>query len=122
MIGTCRTFLCRSSSCGSIAISEVQDSVCELPHARDFLAFCRSRSLRTFLLSTIHGDHFAVQAAVTGFGRYLDRAYVDMRDKREKIHEILEENDLEPTATLFVGDMQHDIKTAKHVEFIRAPC
>ena len=93
---------------------EVQDSVCELPHARCFLEFCRRRALRTFLLSTIHGDHFAVQAAVTGFGRYLDRAYVDVRDKRLKIHEVLEENDLEPAATLFVGDMQHDIETAKH--------
>ena len=93
---------------------QVQDSVCELPHARDFLQFCRRRSLRTFLLSTIHGEHFAVQAALTGFGRYLDRSYVAVRDKRQKIHEILEENDLEPGATLFVGDMQHDIETAKH--------
>jgi len=93
---------------------QVQDSVCELPHARDFLEFCRSRSLRTFLLSTVHGDHFAVQAAVTGFGQYLDRCYVAVRDKRRKIHEILQENDLEPGATLFVGDMQHDIETAKH--------
>ncbi len=93
---------------------QVQDSVCELPHARDFLEFCRSRSLRTFLLSTVHGDHFAVQAAVTGFRQYIDRLYVAVRDKRRKIHEILEENDLEPGATLFVGDMQHDIETAKH--------
>jgi phosphoglycolate phosphatase len=47
---------------------DVQDSVCPLPHARDFLEFCRSRGLRTFLLSTIHRDHFAVQSEVTGFG------------------------------------------------------
>ncbi len=37
-----------------------------------------------------------------------------MRDKRKKIHEILDENGLEPPETLFVGDMQHDIETAKH--------
>ncbi|MGO8677414.1 MAG: HAD family hydrolase [Limisphaerales bacterium] len=93
---------------------QVQDSVCELPHAREFLEFCRSRALRTFLLSTVHGDHFTVQAAVTGFQQFIDRAYVAVRDKRQKIHEVLEENGLEPRATLFVGDMQHDIETAKH--------
>ncbi len=93
---------------------QVQDSVCELPHARDFLEFCRARGLRTFLLSTVHRDHFAVQCAATGFDKYLDKPYVSVWDKRKKIHEILEENGLEPDETLFVGDMQHDIETARH--------
>src|ERR1041385_745640 len=93
---------------------QVQESVCALPHARDFLEFCRARKLRTFLLSTVHRDHFAVQAAATGFGSYLDRPYLNVWDKRKKIHEILEENQLEPTETLFIGDMQHDIETARH--------
>jgi phosphoglycolate phosphatase-like HAD superfamily hydrolase/ADP-ribose pyrophosphatase YjhB (NUDIX family) len=93
---------------------EVQGSVCALPHARDFLEFCRARKLRTFLLSTVHRDHFAVQSAITGFGPYLDKPYVNVWDKREKIHEILEENALAPDETLFIGDMQHDIETARH--------
>jgi phosphoglycolate phosphatase len=93
---------------------QVQDSVCELPHAREFLEFCRKRKVRCFLLSTIHGDHFAVQAAVTRFGEYLERPYIEVRDKRKKIHEILEENRLVPDQTLFIGDMQHDIETARH--------
>jgi phosphoglycolate phosphatase-like HAD superfamily hydrolase/ADP-ribose pyrophosphatase YjhB (NUDIX family) len=93
---------------------QVQDSVCALPHARDFLEFCRQHKRRTFLLSTVHRDHYAVQAAVTGFAEYLEKAYVNIWDKREKIHEILEENHLEPGETIFIGDMQHDIETAKH--------
>jgi phosphoglycolate phosphatase-like HAD superfamily hydrolase/ADP-ribose pyrophosphatase YjhB (NUDIX family) len=93
---------------------QVQDSVCELPHAREFLEFCRKHELRTFLLSTVHADHFAVQAAVTGFGEFLEKAYVGIWDKRKKIHELLTENRLEPGETLFIGDMQHDIDTAKH--------
>jgi phosphoglycolate phosphatase-like HAD superfamily hydrolase/ADP-ribose pyrophosphatase YjhB (NUDIX family) len=93
---------------------EVQGSVCALPHAREFLEFCRARKLRTFLLSTVHGDHFAVQSAITGFGPYLDKPYVNVWDKREKIHEILKENSLVPDETLFIGDMQHDIETARH--------
>jgi phosphoglycolate phosphatase len=93
---------------------EVQGSVCALPHALEFLEFCRASSLRTFLLSTVHRDHFAVQSAVTGFGPYLDKPYVNVWDKRQKIHEILKENGLAAQETLFVGDMQHDIETARH--------
>jgi phosphoglycolate phosphatase-like HAD superfamily hydrolase/ADP-ribose pyrophosphatase YjhB (NUDIX family) len=91
-----------------------QDSVCELPHARDFLEFCRQKKMRTFLLSTVHADHFKVQCGVTGFDVYLDRPYTDVWDKREKIHQILRENGLKPAETLFIGDMEHDIATAKH--------
>jgi phosphoglycolate phosphatase-like HAD superfamily hydrolase/ADP-ribose pyrophosphatase YjhB (NUDIX family) len=93
---------------------QVQDSVCELPHARRFLEFCRERKLRTFLLSTVHREHFAVQAGVTGFDEYLEKPYVNVWDKRKKIHEILLENGLAPEETLFIGDMQHDIETARH--------
>ena len=93
---------------------QVQDSVCPLPHAREFLEFCRSRQMRMFLLSTIHRDHFAVQVGVTGFGEYLEKAYVNIWDKRKKIHEIISENKLNPAETVFIGDMQHDIETAKH--------
>jgi phosphoglycolate phosphatase-like HAD superfamily hydrolase/ADP-ribose pyrophosphatase YjhB (NUDIX family) len=93
---------------------QVQDEVCELPHAREFLEFCRAQKLRTFLLSTVHEEHFAVQCAATGFGKYLDKPYIGVWDKRQKIHEILEENHLDPKETLFIGDMQHDIETAKH--------
>jgi phosphoglycolate phosphatase len=93
---------------------QTQDSVLELPYARDFLEFCRARHLRTFLLSTIHRDHFLIQGRSTGLEAFLDRPYTDVWDKRKKIHEILAENQLVPDETLFIGDMQHDIETAKH--------
>ena len=93
---------------------QVQASVCELPHAREFLEFCRERELRTFLLSTVHRDHFAVQDAGIGFGKFLDRPYIEVWDKRKKIHDILLENNLQADETLFIGDMQHDIETARH--------
>jgi phosphoglycolate phosphatase len=93
---------------------QIQHSVNELPHAREFLEFCRRRSLRTFLLSTIHRDHFAVQTARNGFAQFLDRPYLEVWDKRTKIREILAENKLRSQETLFIGDMQHDIETAKH--------
>ncbi len=91
-----------------------QTSVVELPHARKFLEFCRAHKLRTFLLSTVHGDHFKVQCQGNRFDLFLDRPYTDVWDKREKIHEILHDNKLKPEETLFIGDMEHDIATAKH--------
>ncbi len=93
---------------------QVQHLACELPHARDMLLFCRGRGLRTFLLSTIHRDHFAAQSALTGFDRFFDHSYIEVRDKRTKILEIVQQHGLNADQTLFVGDMQHDIETARH--------
>jgi phosphoglycolate phosphatase len=93
---------------------EVQESVVGLPHAREFLELCRRQGIRTFLLSAVHPDHFAVQSAATGFGGFIDHPYIGVWDKRRKIHEILAEHALDPAHTLFIGDMQHDIDTAKH--------
>jgi len=91
-----------------------QNSVVELPHAREFLEFCRAHRCRTFVLSTIHGEHFKAQCLCNGFDAFIERPYTDVWDKRKKIHEILRENNLLPEETLFIGDMEHDIATAKH--------
>ncbi len=91
-----------------------QTSVCELPHARDFLEFCRAQKMRMFVLSSVHQDHFAVQCGVTGFDAFLEKPYTGVADKREKIHEILRQHRLDPAETLFIGDMEHDIETARH--------
>lgn len=90
------------------------DAVTELPHARAFLQRCRQRALRLFVLSSVHRDHWAAQTALTGFAPFFERPYIEVWDKRTKILEILEENRLKPEETLFVGDMQHDIETARH--------
>lgn len=93
---------------------QVQDSVCPLPHARAFLEFCKVRGIRTFLLSTVHERHFGVQAKASGLGDFIEVPYIGIRDKRQKIHEILQTHRLAPDETLFIGDMQHDIETARH--------
>lgn len=93
---------------------EVQDSVVALPHARGFLEFCRARGVRTLVLSTVHHEHFASQNRKVGFEGFLDRPYVGVWDKRQKIHELLAENGLVAAETLLIGDMAHDIETARH--------
>ncbi|MBM3829429.1 MAG: NUDIX domain-containing protein [Verrucomicrobia bacterium] len=93
---------------------EVQDLVEPLPHAREFLLFCRERGVRTFLLSTVHPEHWETQAARADFGQFIDRPYTGVWDKREVIRQLVVENGLDPQATIFIGDMAHDIETAKH--------
>jgi phosphoglycolate phosphatase len=89
-------------------------TVVELPHAREFLNFCRAHAKRMFLLSAIHPEHFAAQTAINGFDLFFERAYTAVWDKRAKIGELLAENKLERAETIFIGDMQHDIETGKH--------
>lgn len=91
-----------------------QESVVALPHAREFLVFCRRRALRTFVLSTVHPDYFALQARAAGFDQFIDKPYPGVWDKRQRIGQLLAENQLAPAETLFIGDMQHDIETARH--------
>jgi len=92
----------------------LQENIPLLPHARDILDYCQSQKMKIFLLSTIHAEHYEVQATRLGVKDYFTKAYVQALDKRKTIHLLLAEWDLDPAETLFVGDMQHDIETAKH--------
>ena len=96
----------------------VQDTVTPLPHAREFLEFCRQQGLRTFLLSAVHPTLFAQQEKTSGFGPFLDKTYLGAQDKKNLIGQILRDNELDPTQTVFIGDMQHDIETAHHLSLI----
>lgn len=91
-----------------------QHSIKELPHARDFLEFCRARRIRTFIFSSIHQDHFAAHQEITGLAHLIDGVYIDVRDKCHRILEVLRENHLDPRETIFIGDMRHDIEAARH--------
>ncbi len=92
----------------------LQDNVSLLPGSLEFLDFCRSSRRRIFLLSTIKRNHFAAQAGRLGVLDAFEHAYVEVMDKREVIREILRERGLDPNETAFVGDMVHDVETARH--------
>ncbi|HVE17199.1 MAG TPA: HAD family hydrolase [Chthoniobacterales bacterium] len=94
--------------------SGLHDEVELLPGAREFIDFCRRSRRRIFLLSTIKASHFDAQAGRLGVRDVFEHPYVEIMDKREKIREILATHELDPTETAFVGDMVHDIETARH--------
>jgi phosphoglycolate phosphatase-like HAD superfamily hydrolase len=93
---------------------EIQDDVAPLPGLREFLDFCRDSGRRLFLLSSMKREHYEVQSAKLGLAHYFEHPYVGVMDKRAKIHEILANHGLEPEETAFVGDMIHDVETARH--------
>jgi len=94
--------------------ARLHDNVVLLPGAREFLDFCKRSGRRIFLLSTIKASHFDAQAGPLGVRDAFEFAYVEIMDKRSKIREILATHDLDPAETAFVGDMVHDIETARH--------
>lgn len=94
--------------------SGLHDEVKLLPGARELLDFCRETGRRTFLLSTIKSSHFDEQAGRLGVRDAFEHPYVEIMDKREKIRDILAAHGLDPAETMFVGDMVHDIETARH--------
>jgi dihydroneopterin aldolase len=85
-----------------------------LPHALEFLRFCQATRRRVFLLSTIKEAHFLEQSARLGVAHFFERAYVGVVDKRERISEVLADNNLAATETASIGDMVHDVETAQH--------
>jgi len=92
----------------------IQDDVTPLPGLYEFLEFCRASGRRLFLLSSMKREHFEVQSEKLGLTHYFEHPYVGVLDKRAKIGEILEKHGLARDETAFVGDMIHDVETARH--------
>ncbi len=96
------------------AFKNLQTNINTLPFAIEFLEYLMERGIPTFLLSTIHEDHFHEQGNRLGVKRYFKQAYTMAFDKRKTILQLLAEHNLNPAETIFIGDMLHDIETAKH--------
>ena len=93
---------------------ELHHTVTLLPGAREILEYCHSQTMPVFLLSTVHARDFESQARRLGVEHFLHHVYASVADKRHAIHELLHHHHLRPEETLFVGDMEHDIVTARH--------
>ncbi|RYD36391.1 MAG: NUDIX domain-containing protein [Verrucomicrobiaceae bacterium] len=85
-----------------------------LPHAREKLDWCRELGIRTFVLTSMDAIAFARQLEEFGLKGHFEATYAGVLDKRQLIHRILETHGLVPEETAFVGDMIHDVETARH--------
>jgi len=96
------------------AFKQLQTGIAPLPHSLDFLEYLREREMPTFLLSSIHHEHWEAQGSLIGVKHYFKQAYVQALDKRKVILHLLAEHDLNADETVFIGDMVHDVETARH--------
>jgi len=85
-----------------------------LPHAREKLEWCADHGIRCFVLSSMHEEAFHQQLQEFGLEPFFEATYAGVVDKREVIHRILETHGLDPAETAFIGDMTHDVETARH--------
>jgi phosphoglycolate phosphatase-like HAD superfamily hydrolase/ADP-ribose pyrophosphatase YjhB (NUDIX family) len=85
-----------------------------LPHAREKLEWCSAAGIRVFVLTSMDTGAFERQMDEFGFRKHFEATYSGVLDKREVIHQILEAHQLNPLETAFVGDMTHDVETARH--------
>ena len=89
------------------------DAVELIPGAVEFLKGCREAGRKIIALTSVPDDHFRDQATKLGVLEYFDHAYTEAVDKTEIIHKVIEEQQLNPSETAFVGDMVHDIDAGR---------
>lgn len=97
-----------------LAFAAAVTQVTVLPHAREKLDWCAASGIRVFVLTSMDSTAFRDQLEQFGLGHYFEATYAGVLDKREVIHQILQTHNLDPAETAFVGDMTHDIETARH--------
>ena len=96
------------------AFAESQVPVTVLPHAREKLNWCRERDIRCFVLTSMDRNTFEQQLDELDMRHYFEATYSGVLDKREVIGGILAQHQLELHQTAYLGDMIHDVVTAKH--------
>lgn len=85
-----------------------------LPHAREKLEWCSACGIRSFVLTSMDTTAFERQMDYFGLRHHFEATYSGVSDKRNIIHQLLKNHGLDPDKTAFVGDMTHDVETARH--------
>lgn len=83
-----------------------------IPHAREFVQWCRKRGIRCFILTSMDPKAFAEQAHQLGMYHYFEHIHSGIHNKEHYIATLMQQHGLVPAETAFIGDMQHDIRAA----------
>lgn len=96
------------------AFAESEHHVRPLDGTAEFLAWGKKRGIRLFVLTSMDRQCFETQLHAFGFADYFEATYSGVVDKRTVIQDMLETHGLEASTTAYVGDMVHDVETARH--------
>ena len=94
------------------AFAASQVGVTIIPHAREFVQWCRSRGIRCFILTSMDPKAFLEQATLLGMYDYFEHIHSGIHNKEHYIATLMQQHGLKPEETAFIGDMQHDIRAA----------
>lgn len=97
-----------------VAFDGATSLVTVLAHAREKLEWAKARGVRMFVLTSMDADVFKRQLEEFRMKEFFEETYAGVLDKRDIIAGILETHGLLKDETAFVGDMTHDVETAKH--------
>lgn len=89
------------------------EGVTLLPHATEFIRYATTTGRRLVVLSSAPLPHVEAQAVALGVRDAFEILCCGVVDKRLKITELLENLDMRPEETAFIGDMRHDIEAGK---------
>lgn len=100
-------------ACFFTAYEPLRHQVPLLPAARALLAFARDAGVRVHLFSTMRADLLEAEVARLDLAPLVDGIHGSIGDKRRAMGPLLAKLDARPDATLFVGDMVHDVEAAR---------
>ncbi len=83
-----------------------------IPHAKEFVEWCRGRGIRCFILTSMDPKAFDEQARQLGMYDYFEHIHSGIHNKEHYIPTLMAQHALDPARTAFIGDMQHDIRAA----------
>lgn len=94
------------------AFAESSAGVTIIPHAREFVQWCRRRGIRCFILTSMDPAAFEEQARELDMYDYFECIHSGIHNKEVYISTLMQQHRLDPSQTAFIGDMQHDINAA----------
>ncbi len=83
-----------------------------IPHAREFMEWCRAQGIRCFALTSMDPKAFDEQCSSLGIKPYFEGIHSGIHNKEHYIPRVMAQHGLAPEETAFIGDMQHDIRAA----------
>ncbi len=94
------------------AFDHSQTPVTIIPHAREFMEWCRAQGIRCFALTSMDSKAFDEQCTQLGIKPFFEGIHSGIHNKEHYIPNVMKQHGLVPAETAFIGDMQHDIRAA----------
>ncbi len=83
-----------------------------IPHAMEFMQWCRAQGIRCFALTSMDPKAFDEQCSQLGIKPFFEGIHSGIHNKEHYIPNVMAQHGLVPSETAFIGDMQHDIRAA----------